>query len=85
MAVPAPAYRLLVFLSCHSRDHMSRDEGSAAISFIVFPQCVCFLMCMKQRDREALCLCVCLEGVGGKQEVKVCRGLSQKAIFVIES
>lgn len=85
VAVPAPAYRLLVLLSCHSGDHISRDEGSVVISFIVFQQCVCFFMCVKQRDREALCLCVCLEGVGGKQKVKVCRGLSQKSIFVIES
>lgn len=59
------------------------------ISFIVFQQCVFFSVCVGVDEAERQGgngwvleqLCAYMEGA----EVKVCGGLSQKAIIVIES
>lgn len=66
VVAPSQAYRLLLLLSCQSCDHISGDEGSTTISFIVFKQCVCVWREEIQRHQMNVFVCVGTERASKK-------------------
>lgn len=80
--------QLIAFLFCYHVTHVTTFQEMKVAQWLasLYSNNVCAFLCVWNREIGRHCVCVCVwREWGGKQKVKVCRGLSQKAIFVIES